>query len=190
MPESHYLTFGWMSLSSVEMDALGGLLPTDENYARLPLADAFNWADCLAQIEPGDWYMVAFRSTIRPDADTERLREYDDLAHAEASESPGFVHYYKGPLSGDGSCLSFCMWTGRAEARAASRQPAHLEAVSLIAETYAEYTLEFISVKKANPGADLTFAPYDTVPALQAIPGPQLSPVPLPTTLGFSPAAS
>lgn len=171
------------------MDALDELVPTTETYARLPLADAFTWADCEAAIEPGEWYMVAFRSTIRQDADVDRLREYDDLAHAEASGSPGFVHYYKGPLASDGSCLSFCLWTSRADARAASRQPAHLEAVSLIAETYAEYTLEFINMCKPH-GAALSFAPFDTVPALQAIPGPQLSPVPLSTELGFSPAPS
>jgi hypothetical protein len=172
------------------MDALGGLLPTAEIYARLPLADAFNWSDLDAAVEPGEWYLVAFRSTIRPDADADRLRKYDDFAHAEASESPGFVHYYKGPLAADGTCLSFCLWNSRAEARAASRQAAHLEAVALIAETYAEYTLEFISMSKAHAGAALTFAPYDTVPALQAVPGPQLSPIPLPAQLGFSPAAS
>jgi hypothetical protein len=172
------------------MDALVGLMPTAENYARLPLADAFTWSNREAAIEPGEWYLVAFRSTIRPDADADRLREYDDLAHAEASGSAGFVHYYKGPLAGDGTCLSFCLWTSRAEARAASRLPAHLEAVALIAETYAEYTLEFVSMCKTRAGSALTFAPYDTVPALQAIPGPQLAPVPLPPTLGFSPAAS
>ena len=172
------------------MDALAGLMPTAETYARLPLADAFTWSDCEATIEPGDWYLVAFRSTIRPDADTDRLRAYDDFAHAEASESPGFVHYFKGPLASDGTCLSFCLWNSRAEARAASRLPAHIEAVALIAETYAEYTLEFISMSKAHAGAALIFAPYDTVPALQAVPGPQLSPVPLPIQLGFSPSAS
>lgn len=172
------------------MDALAGLMPTAETYARLPLADAFTWSDCEATIEPGEWYLVAFRSTIRPDADTDRLREYDDFAHAEASESPGFVHYYKGPLESDGSCLSFCLWSSRAEARAAARLPAHLEAVSLIAETYAEYALEFISVSKANAGATLTFAPYDTVPALQAVPGPEVATIPTSPALGFSPASS
>jgi hypothetical protein len=172
------------------MDALDQLVPTTEAYARLPLADAFNWADCASTIEPGEWYLVAFRSTIRQAAAVDRLRKYDDLAHAEASGAPGFVHYYKGPLAGDGSCLSFCLWTSRADARTASRQPAHLEAVSLIAETYAEYTLEFINMSKPSVGDEISFAPYDTVPALQAVPGPQLSPVAPPAQLGFSPAAS
>lgn len=172
------------------MDALDELVPTTETYARLPVADAFNWADCAPAIEPGEWYLVAFRSTVRPDADLERLREYDDWAHAEASGAPGFVHYYKGPLAHDGSCLSFCLWNSRAEARSAARGPKHIEAVSLIAETYAEYTLEFISMCKTDAVATLTFAPYDTVPALQAVPGPQVSALPSSPTLGFSPAAS
>jgi hypothetical protein len=172
------------------MDALDELVPTTESYARLPLADAFSWADCESAIEPGEWYLVAFRSTVRPDADIERLREYDDWAHAEASGAPGFVHYFKGPLASDGSCLSFCLWNGRAEARAAARRPAHMEAVSLIAETYAEYTLEFISMRKTDAVAALTFAPYDTVPALQAVPGPEISTLVPSPTLGFSPAAS
>jgi hypothetical protein len=172
------------------MDALDELVPTTETYARLPLADAFNWADCESMIEPGEWYLVAFRSTVHPDADIERLREYDDWAHAEASGAPGFVHYYKGPLASDGSCLSFCLWNSRAEARSAARQPAHIEAVSLIAETYAEYTLEFLSMCKTDAVATLTFAPYDTVPALQAVPGPEISTLAPSPTLGFSPAAS
>jgi hypothetical protein len=65
-----------------------------------------------------------------------------------------------------------------------------MEAVSLIAETYAEYTLEFIRMRKADAGAALTFAPYDTVPALQAVPGPEVSTLVPSPTLGFSPAAS
>jgi len=43
---------------------------------------------------------------------------------------------------------------------------------------------------KADAVATLTFAPYDTVPALQAVPGPQVSTLPSSPTLGFSPAAS
>ena len=172
------------------MDALDELGPTSEMYARLPVADAFNWADCAPAIGPGDWYLVAFRSTVRPDADLDRLRAYDDWAHAEATGAPGFVHYYKGPLASDGSCLSFCLWNSRAEARDAARRPAHRDAVGLISETYAEYTLEFLSMCKAAAGADLAFAPYDTVPALQAVPRPEISSLPSSAALGLNPAIS
>jgi hypothetical protein len=145
------------------MDALAGLKPAAETYARLPVADAFTWRDCAAAIEPGEWYLVAFRSIIRPDADIGRLLAYDDVAHAEASRAAGFVHYLKGPLASDGSCLSFCLWNSRAEARAAAGRPAHRDAVTLTSLMYAEYTLEFIRLRKRHAAGQLEFAPYDPV---------------------------
>jgi len=166
------------------MDALAGLAPTADAYARLPVGDAFTWAACSPSIAPGEWYLVAFRSTIRPEADLDLLRRYDDQAHAEASDAPGFVHYYKGPLAADGSCLSFCLWTSRAEARASARRPAHRDAVTLVSRMYAEYTLEFIRLLKRSTRAALEFAPYD------AVRPPAVRPAMSPAALGFSPAAS
>ena len=75
------------------------LLPVSDRYANLPVADAFTWAACTDEVEPGEWYMVAFRSTRRPGADEDRLTAYDDWAHAEAMDAPGFVHYFKGPTT-------------------------------------------------------------------------------------------
>jgi hypothetical protein len=143
------------------MDALAGLQPSSEAYAGLPIADAFSWSDVAAAVPRGDWYLVVFRSVARPDADLARLEAYDDWAHAEASQSPGFVHYFKGPLASDGSCLSFCLWTSRAEARAAAGNPAHRDAVGIIRETYEAYTLEFHSLRKRHARASLEFTPYD-----------------------------
>jgi hypothetical protein len=145
------------------MDALAGLAPRGETYARLPVADAFNWADVATAFEPGEWYLVAFRSILRPGADIDRLRAYDDWAHAEASDAPGFVHYFKGPLGGDGSCLSFCLWNSRDEARAASARPAHRDAVTLTSEVYEAYALEFIRLRKTHAGGRLEFAAYGLV---------------------------
>ena len=125
------------------------LLPVSDRYAGLPVADAFTWAACTDEVEPGEWYMVAFRSTRRPDADEDRLRAYDDWAHAEAMDAPGFVHYFKGPTTMDGRCLSFCLWDSRAEARAAAGRPAHTQAAALTHEAYADYTLEFHRVRRA-----------------------------------------
>jgi len=128
------------------MDALAALAPVSEDYATLPVADAFDWTGAGRQLGTGEWYLVAFRSIRRAGADEVRLAEFDDRAHHEAESAPGFVHYFKGPAAADGSCLSFCLWTSRAEARAASGRPAHLEAVSVIGEMYEAYTLEFLRV--------------------------------------------
>ena len=91
---------------------------------------------------------MVFRSVRRADVDESRLTSYDDRAHAEAATAPGFVHYFKGPLTERRECLSFCLWNSREDARAASGLPAHKQAVTLIREAYERYTLEFFRVTK------------------------------------------
>lgn len=142
------------------MDALAALEPVSAGYATLPVAAAFDWRDVARQLGAGEWYLVAFRSVRRADADEARLTAYDDRAHHEAEAASGFVHYFKGPAADDGSCLSFCLWTSRAEARAAAGRPNHVEAVGLINEMYERYTLEFLRVT-GRLGRPLAFEPYD-----------------------------
>jgi hypothetical protein len=141
------------------VDAWTALVPVSDRYAVVPVADAFDWTDVARELGDGEWYLVAFRSVRRPDADEARLAEYDERAHLEAAESPGFVHYFKGPTCTDGTCMSFCLWTSRAEARAASGRPNHLEAVTLLDEMYETYTLEFLRV--TGEAGRLRFEPYD-----------------------------
>lgn len=148
------------------MDAFAALAPVSETYATLPIAEAFDWSGVARRLGTGEWYLVAFRSIRRADADEIRLAEFDDRAHHEARSSPGFVHYFKGPAAADRSCLSFCLWTSRAEARAAAGQPAHVEAISVLAEMYERYTLEFLRVT-GRAGAPLRFEPYDAPPVDQ-----------------------
>jgi hypothetical protein len=148
------------------MDAFAALAPVSEAYASLPIAEAFDWSRVGRKLGTGEWYLVAFRSIRRADADETRLAAFDDRAHREAQASPGFVHYFKGPAAADRSCLSFCLWTSRAEARAAAGRPAHVEAVSVIGEMYERYTLEFLRVT-GRAGAPLQFEPYDAAPAGQ-----------------------
>ena len=169
------------------MDAFAALVPVSEAYAHLPVAEAFDWRRVGRQLGTGEWYLVAFRSIRRVDADGVRLAEFDERAHLEAQSSPGFVHYFKGPAEADRSCLSFCLWTSRAEARAASGRPAHVEAVSVINEMYERYTLEFLRVT-GRKGAPLQFEPYDIVPAADPA-GPSLPVFGLPPLQG-APSAS
>ncbi len=146
------------------------LEPVSDRYAHLPVELAFTWADCLDGVGAGEWYMVAFRSVRRPDADEARLCEYDDWAHQEAMTAPGFVHYFKGPTTADGTCMSFCLWSDRATARAAAGRPRHIEAASLALEMYAQYDLEFHRVTKGTDGS-FAFEPYDRPPTPQFAPG-------------------
>lgn len=166
------------------MDAFADLAPVADDYATRPVAEAFTWASVAKALEPGEWYMVAFRSILRADADREHLARYDDWAHEEAAGAAGFVHYHKGPLAADRSCLSFCIWNSRAEARAAAKRPAHRDAVSLIADTYEAYALEFLRVRKRDVAAGLEFEPWDRVPRAGSAAHP------LRPGLGFSPTPS
>lgn len=142
------------------MDALAALGPISDDYATLPIAEAFDWTDAARQLGSGEWYLVAFRSIRRPGADEARLTAYDDRAHLEAESAPGFVHYFKGPAGPDGSCLSFCLWTSRAEARSAAGRAHHAEAVGVVTEMYERYTLEFLRVT-GRAGQALAFESYD-----------------------------
>ena len=146
------------------MDGLDALTPVSDAYATLPIAEAFDWTAAGAAAKPGEWYLVVFRSVHRADADMARLTEYDDLAHAEAASAPGFVHYFKGPLAADRTCLSFCLWESRADARTAAALPAHRAAVTIIREMYDRYTLEFLRVRRRDPWGPLEFEPYDVEP--------------------------
>ena len=150
------------------MDALEALTPRSAAYATMPVADAFDWDAAGEALGEGEWYMVAFRSVRRADADERMLTEYDDRAHDEASRSAGYVHYFKGPLGADGTCLSFCIWSSRADARAAAGKPLHAEAAGLVGEMYERYTLEFLRLRR-EAGGPLRFEPYDLpAPARQA----------------------
>jgi len=160
------------------VDALQDLHPSGDAYATLPIEAAFNWHEATAGLGVGEWYLVAFRSVRRADADEARLEHFDEIAHQEAIAAPGFIHYFKGPLAADRSCLSFCLWTSRPEARHAAGRPAHVEAVSLVAEMYERYELEFQCVRRDAAGT-VTFAPYDTVHPLHVAVPAEADPAPL-----------
>lgn len=98
--------------------------------------------------------------------DEARLTKYDDLAHAEAMAAPGFVHYFKGDLTPERQCLSFCLWTSRREARAAAGQTAHREAVTLIERAFERYALEFYRVTKRVGEPSVRIDAYDPVSAV------------------------
>ncbi len=166
------------------MDPYADLVPVADHYATLPVSEAFTWDRIEEGLPPGEWYMVAFRSILKADADHAYLTRYDDWAHEEASGAVGFVHYFKGPLAADRSCLSFCLWNSRAEARAAAARPAHRDAAALITEMYEGYLLEFLTVRKREATARLEFEAYEA--------GAHAGPAerPRPAQLGFSPTPS
>jgi hypothetical protein len=137
------------------------LAPVGVDYAHRPIASAFTWDVVARPEDAGVWAMVVFRSIRREDADEQRLIALDEAAHQEAAAAPGFVHYFRGPLGADRSCLSFCVWTDRAAARAASAGVRHREAVTITAAAYERYALELHRVEKVAGERGFRFEALD-----------------------------
>ena len=151
------------------MDAPGfqldRLCPAGVDYPMRPIEAAITWADAATRDAAAEWYLVVFRSIRRADVDEVALAVHDDAAHDEAMAAPGFVHYFKGPLTPERACLSFCLWTSREAARAASAMPRHRAAVEFIADAYDHFTLEFYRARKVAGSLTWTFEPYDRAPS-------------------------
>jgi hypothetical protein len=152
----------------VSRPAFERLAPAPGPYATLPIADAFDWSACADGMSAGEWYLVCFRSIRRPGADEALLQELDDRAHLEASQVPGFVHYFKGHTTERGECLSFCLWDSREMARSAAGRPSHARASAIVGEMYASYRLEFYRVVKRLASLEFEFSPYDRARPLGA----------------------
>jgi hypothetical protein len=140
---------------SVGSGPFGGLVPLDASYARLPIAQAFNWSECLASVEHGEWYVVSFRSVRRLGSDDALLEEFDRRAFAEASGHSGLSCYFIGEMDDERRCLSMCVWEDRARAGEAALLPEHTAAVAIAGATYTSYVLERHRLTKRDGSVEL-----------------------------------
>lgn len=86
------------SLRPVDRQLLEKALPhfhvITNDYVHVAVRDAFNWdevAKLLGEESAGDWFIVAFRSVRKADADSKALYEADAKAHREAIHSGGLL---------------------------------------------------------------------------------------------------
>jgi hypothetical protein len=118
---------------------------THDNFATAPIEEAFNWDEFAKVTKLNEWYLVAFRSTRKPDADIAELEYLDEMAHQDAAGQPGYLFYYKGKIA-EGSNhlhnLSFCMWTDRDSAKRAAMRSMHRQASEIALKMYENYNLE------------------------------------------------
>ena len=166
---------------------LDALAPAGPDFATRPILDAFNWSEALDGIGSLDWHLVVFRSVRRPDADMDLLTEYDDLAHEEASRAAGFLHYFKGCATEEGSCLSFCLWQDSVQAHLAGMRPQHRIAMSITVAMYESYRLERYRLVRRGAHSPLRavelpppwrrYAPPPALPVLEDLP-PGMSSMP------------
>lgn len=94
--------------------------PIREDYAVADYEDSFNFVEVfallkqLAKIEGHTWqkrdfYVVTFRSQLKPNANSDRLFELDSHSHAEATESGGLLKYWYGSKNDELRNLATCM---------------------------------------------------------------------------------
>lgn len=124
-------------------------LTATSDFLDVPYEDAFEWGDIVSAL-PSDFqstfYVVAFRSTVKPDLPQEQidlLYESDEAAHKEALASGGLLKYWYASPDSTGRNLATCMWHSREDAIRAAKLPWHRKAAALIqAGIYDTWTLE------------------------------------------------
>jgi len=120
---SHLLELSRVSISCrLLATALTRLEPVGDNYATIPYVDGFNWSTVLTALqssvenvrefnwEEQSFYIVVFRSQLRPDIDRSHLGQLDQAAHAEAMASGGFLKYWFGHPDANRRNLATCMF--------------------------------------------------------------------------------
>lgn len=146
--------------------ALEILRPVTEEYPSQPYSASFNWQEIVDRLPndftgipsptpyltEGEFYCIAFYSTLHPNVDTKRLHYLDSLAHAEANKSGGLLKYWwRGPPdSSTRKNLATCIWTTWDHAKRAGRLPMHAVAMSATRDSYAKWNVERYYLKIAS----------------------------------------
>jgi len=135
--------------------ALVGLKCLREDYATAPYIETFNWQEIIDSLrelaktsnytwEESSFYIVVFRSLVPPEtvAHYSDLGALDKAAHAEATESGGFLKYWFGVPDENGRNLATCLWRSSQDARIGSVGPKHRIAANAARHMYTEWNIE------------------------------------------------
>ncbi|EED24070.1 conserved hypothetical protein [Talaromyces stipitatus ATCC 10500] len=113
--------------------------PIRDDYAVAPYVESFNWqavVDFLRDLSIAEgykwkrqrFYVVSFRSTLKPVIDSQRLHDLDYHSHQEAVASGGLLKYWFGAKNENHQNLATCVWRNREDARAGGTGPWHKQA--------------------------------------------------------------
>lgn len=146
----HYLSLPSLPLSSqLFAKALTALRPVVPDYATAEYTHALNFDDVLGvlrdlvqQQEPSfvwtetSFYVVIFRSKLKPNIDNDWLYKLDYESHREACESGGLLKYWFGKSNAERRNLATCFWHSRADAYQGGLGPWHKKARAAGRELY------------------------------------------------------
>ncbi|KAM6484606.1 hypothetical protein HDV62DRAFT_302422 [Trichoderma sp. SZMC 28011] len=124
-----------------------------DDYATAPYVESFNWPEVLDEVKrlaqqsgrpfkETSFYIVAFRSQIKPSTHYGDLGVLDKAAHAEAVASGGFLKYWFGSPDPELRNLATCVWRSREDAMVGGRGPAHRKAVGATRNLYAFWKID------------------------------------------------
>lgn len=154
----HYLDLSTLRTPSLLFAlALTALQPARPDYATAPYPLALNFPVVLSTLRSllsttsSPWptthfYVVIFRSILRPNVDQDWLYKLDFESHREACESGGLLKYWfgKADLGGERRNLATCFWRSREDARVGGLGPWHAKARRAGRELYQQITFETV----------------------------------------------
>lgn len=157
--------------------ALAKLRNTRPDYATAPYEQSFNWNEVIDELralvrqnpagssrpfKQTSFYVVAFRSQIKPETDYSHLGELDKAAHAEAVASGGFLKYWFGEPDAELRNLATCLWRSREDAIAGGKGPAHRKAAGSTRSLYAYWKIDQHRLTIADDVDSFDISPWDT----------------------------
>lgn len=127
--------------------ALQLLAPTSKDYATTPYASAFHWDPILSAMRSlvalsntpwpsRTFYVVEFRSLLKPNIDHPLLYQLDEESHAEAVASGGLLKYWYGVPDEGRRNLATCFWRSREDAIKGGRGEWHKQARGVVPRMY------------------------------------------------------
>ncbi|PHH80928.1 hypothetical protein CDD82_1432 [Ophiocordyceps australis] len=139
--------------NAILAEALVFLRATRDDYATAPYIDSFNWPQVFQEakriakqsgkgFKKTSFYIVAFRSQIKPSTEYSHLGQLDKAAHAEAVASGGFLKYWFGAPDAHLQNLATCVWRSRQDALKGGRGPAHRIAAGSTRALYAYWKID------------------------------------------------
>ncbi|RDA96277.1 hypothetical protein CP533_1683 [Ophiocordyceps camponoti-saundersi (nom. inval.)] len=151
--------------------ALGGLRAVRDDYATAPYTDSFNWSEVMSEVRrlandserafrETSFYIVAFRSQIKPSTEYSQLGELDKAAHAEAVASGGFLKYWFGMPDPELRNLATCVWRSRQDAMDGGRGPAHRKAAGSTRSLYAFWKIDQYRLTISEGAASWVIEPW------------------------------
>ncbi|KAG5943471.1 hypothetical protein E4U59_000342 [Claviceps monticola] len=133
--------------------ALSRLRAVREDYATASYNESFNWPEVFDELrqlvaksgqgfKETSFYIVAFRSQIKPSTDYSHLGALDKAAHAEAIASGGFLKYWFGSPDVELRNLATCVWRSRGDAIEGGKGPCHRKAAGATRSLYASWKID------------------------------------------------